>query len=307
MNKNSKLKIKLPPILPGDKVGLVSPAGPVTKEQIQTGLDTLTKNGIDYEFGKNAFSDRGIVSASAKKRLDDINSFLERNDIKAIWALRGGYGSIQLLKKFNYSLLKQHPKLFIGFSDLTALHWAIFKETRIPSATGFVLTTQFNLENPYLTIGLEIFSGKRTSISKRDLLKNTILIITPGKAEGTLIGGTLSMICSICGTAHFPDREDLILFIEDINEPLYRIDRYFQQLSLLNFWSNVKGVILGQFLFEGKKLDVVPLLKPLVSDRIPIVSNFPYSHQTHCLPLIQGIPSRITTKPFLLTWENFIE
>lgn len=298
---------KLSPIFPGCKIGLVSPAGPVKKGQIQKGLEILTNFKIDYEFGKHAFSDKKLVSASAKDRIEDINHFLQREEIKAIWALRGGYGSMQLLKKIDYSLLRRYPKLFVGFSDLTALQWGIFKKVGIPSLSGFALTLQLCHENPFILLGMEILSGRRNKISGKDLRGNKIKIISPGKAEGIFLGGTLSMISSLCGTPYFIEQDGLILFIEDVNEPLYRIDRYLQQLALINFWSKVKGIILGQFLYEGKSLDVVSLLKSFISTSIPIISNFPYGHQTKSIPLIQGVIVQMDTKPFSLTWDKFIE
>lgn len=307
IKRTFQMKNKLFSILPGDKVGLVSPAGPVCKEQIQNGLDTLTQKNIQYEFGKYAFSDHGITSASVSKRIEDINDFLKQDDIKAIWALRGGYGSIQLLNEFDYALLENNPKLLIGFSDLTALQWAVFKQTGLPSLSGLTITSQFNSDNPYLKMGMEILSGKRTNISETDLPGNEINIITPGEAEGILLGGTLSMICSLCGTPYFIDRDDIILFLEDVNEPLYRIDRYFQQLALMGFWSRVKGIILGQFINEGRRLDIIPLIKPLISDKIPLILNFPYGHKTNSFPLIQGLFSKITKNPFSLKWENLID
>lgn len=294
---------KLYPILPGDKIGLISPAGPVKKEQIQKGLDTLAKYGIQYEFGKHAFSNHGIVSASANNRLEDINRFLKQENIKALWALRGGYGSMQLLKKIDYSLIKQYLKPLIGFSDLTALQWAIFEETGLSSFSGFTLTSQLCDENPFIGLGMEVLSGKRTEITEKDLQGGEIRIINPGEAEGILIGGTLSMICSLCGTPYLVDRDDLIIYLDDVNEPLYRIDRYLQQLALIDFWSKVKGVILGQFLNDNKSLDAVPLIKPFLPDSIPIISGFPYGHQTNCMLLIQGASVHIRTNPFQIIWK----
>ncbi len=140
------------------------------------------------------------------------------------------------------------------------------------------------------------------------------------------------MICSLCGTPYFMDRDDLILFLEDVNEPPYRIDRYFQQLALMSFWSRVKGVILGQFLYaegsslqanrrggrtqrvagmtpgrKGKPLDVASLLKPLLPPTIPIISNFPYGHVGKCIPLPQGALISLQTNPFYLSWRPFVE
>jgi muramoyltetrapeptide carboxypeptidase len=305
-SKGIRLNKKLPPILPGDKVGLVAPAGAVNKEQIQRGLTTLDHLKIEYEFGKHAFSDKGLVSASVKNRIEDINHFLRWEEIKAIWALRGGYGSMQLLKKFNYSLLEDNPKLFIGFSDLTALQWSIIKKTGTPSLSGLTLTSQLSRENPYVSLGIKMLTGKRTAIAEKDL-KKKVQVITSGEAEGILIGGTLAMICSLCGTPYFPDRHDLILFLEDVNEPLYRIARYFEQLGLVNFWSKVRGVILGRFLFEENPLKVASILVPFLPTAIPIISNFPYGHQAKCMPLPQGVSVRFRTDPFQLKWDDFIE
>ena len=287
-------------------MGLISPAGPVKKGQIQRGLETLDQLNIKYEFGQHAFSARGLVSASVRERLDDINYFLNREDINAIWALRGGYGSIQLLKKFNYHLLEEKPKLLIGFSDLTALQWSIFQNTEVPTISGLTLTTQLSQENPYLASGMEVLSGKRTAISEKDLKQSRIQVVTTGEVDGILIGGTLSMICSLCGTPYFPDRGDLILFLEDVNEPLYRIARYFEQLALVNFWSKVKGIILGRFLHKEKPLDVTSVLTPFLRTSIPIVSNFPYGHQPSCFLLPQGVRCFLRTSPFQLKWDSIV-
>jgi len=297
---------KLKAIKPGSKVGLISPAGPVTKNQLREGLKCLSENDISYELGKHSLMNAGIVSATPQFRISDINSFLSREDIVAIWALRGGYGSMQLFNQFNFELLDKHPKLFIGFSDLTALQWCLFKMCDVPSLTGFTITTQFNSRNLFLDIGLAILSGKRNSILHEDVADTPVRTIEAGEAEGLLLGGTLSMICSLCGTPYFVNRNELILFIEDVNEPLYRIDRCFQQLSLIGFWQKVNAVILGQFLNEDKLVDVVPLLQPHLKKGIPLIADFPYCHQTNCMLLPQGVFARLVTSPFMLTWEPFI-
>ena len=208
--------------------------------------------------------------------------------------------------QFNFELLDKHPKLFIGFSDLTALQWCLFKMCDVPSLTGFTITTQFNSRNLFLDIGLAILSGKRNSILHEDVADTPVRTIEAGEAEGLLLGGTLSMICSLCGTPYFVNRNELILFIEDVNEPLYRIDRCFQQLSLIGFWQKVNAVILGQFLNEDKLVDVVPLLQPHLKKGIPLIADFPYCHQTNCMLLPQGVFARLVTSPFMLTWEPFI-
>ena len=149
--------------------------------------------------------------------------------------------------------------------------------------------------------------GTDNTDRKKARIKGKIQIVTPGEAAGIFIGGTLSMICSLCGTPYFPDRDNFILFLEDVNEPLYRIARYFEQLALADFWSKVKGVILGQFLFEERPLKVASILVHFLPASIPIISNFPYGHQTKCIPLPQGVKARFQTDLFELKWNSFVE
>ena len=298
--------IKVPALKPGDSIGLVSPAGAVKAEQVEEALDLLRGQGFKYRLGPHAFSDHGLTSATVRQRVNDLISFVKDPKIKVIWSLRGGYGSIQLLKRIDYSILEKHPKLLIGFSDITALQWGIYQRTGLPALSGLPLTLQVTENNRYLPIGLEILSGKKTAISEADLEPGEIAVYRAGNASGTLMGGTLSMICSLCGTPYWLEKESLILYIEDVNEPLYRIDRYLQQLGLMSFWKRVKGVILGQFLYEGGKLDVVPLILPHVSSSIPVVYNFPYGHMEQCFPLPMGIKAKLHTSPFELSWTPFL-
>lgn len=305
-NKQNKNKLLLPALSRGSKIGLVTPAGPVSQEQVAIGLQVLTSYGFNYQFGKYAFSDNGIVAAEVEQRLEDLHGFLEDDSIKAIWALRGGYGSIQLLKRLNYSHWMEHPKLFVGFSDLTALQWALFSQTGIPSISGFTLTTQVHPENPFLLTGLEILAGERTILDETVVGKE-VKIVQGGRARGTFIGGTLSMICSLCGTPYWPEGEEWIVFIEDVNEPLYRIDRFFQQLALCGFWERVNGVILGKFFNNEDLLNVSSLLLPLLKKNIPVVENFPYGHYENSCPLPMGVTATLHTEPFSLQWQPFLQ
>lgn len=298
--------IKVPALKPGDLIGLISPAGVVKAEQVEEALDFLRGQGFKYRLSPHAFSDNGLTSATVRQRVNDLVSFVKDPQIKVIWSLRGGYGSIQLLKRINYSILEKHPKLIIGFSDITALQWGVYQRTGLPAVSGLTLTLQVTENNTYLSAGLEILSGKKTAISEYDLDPVEIAVYRAGNASGILMGGTLSMICSLCGTPFWLENESLILYIEDVNEPLYRIDRYLQQLGLMSFWKRVKGVILGQFLYKGESLDVAPLILPHISSSIPVVYNFPYGHTEQCFPLPMGIKAKLQTTPFKLSWTPFL-
>ena len=287
----------------GGKVGLVAPAGPVSEAAIERGLQTLAQQQIQYEPGRFLFSNRGLVAATVAERLQDFYAFLMRNDIHAIWSARGGYGSIQLIDQIDYRRFEEHPKPFIGFSDVTALQWALFQKIQLPSFSGFTLLSQFTPSNPYLKTGLEILFGRCLELTRDNFLEE-IIVLQSGEATGTLIGGTLSIICSLLGTQYLVDAQDLILYIEDINEPLYRIDRMLYQLKLAGFFQRVRAVILGKFLYDDSLQDVHPLVESVLPSRIPLIMNFPYGHLPASLLMPLGVPVRLSTSPFRLRWES---
>lgn len=296
----------LSPLLPGDAIGFISPAGPVTPEQVQPGLDFLQRRGFERRIAPNAFADHGMVSAPAEQRLQDWMDLLRDPRVKALWAFRGGYGTIQLLNRLDYAFLKKHPRLLVGFSDLTALQWAILQKTGLPSLSGLTVTSQLSEANPFVEAGLEILAGRRTRFTAADFPPGEVQIYREGSAAGLLVGGTLTMIGALCGTPFFLRKKPLILFLEDVNEPLYRIDRYFQQLNLAGFWQRVSGIILGKFLYRDEPLDALPLLLPLLPPGVPVVYNFPYGHFPRCCPLPVGVNARLSVTPLELIWEPFI-
>ncbi|RMI04833.1 MAG: LD-carboxypeptidase [Calditrichaeota bacterium] len=296
--------MSLPVLNPGDAIGLVSPAGAVRREQVQPGIDYLTSLGYICKLGQHAFSDNGLTSAPVERRLEDLHTFVADEEVKVIWALRGGYGSIQLLDRLEYGLFRGHPKILVGFSDITALQWALYARLGLPSLSGLTLTTQTRPENRYVSVGLEILSGRRKALVARDLSGESVQAFRSGEASGTLMAGTLSMICTLCGTPFWPKAEPIILALEDVNEPLYRIDRYFQQLRLMGFWENVAGLLLGKFLLDETEQDVLPLITPLVGPEVPIVYNLPYGHFSNALPFPSGVAARLQAEPFRLEWKG---
>ncbi|RMG63296.1 MAG: LD-carboxypeptidase [Calditrichaeota bacterium] len=293
----------LPALKPPARVGLFSPAGCVQREQVQPGIHLLNALGFSCHLANHAYNCRGLVSGTIGERLSDIQALLAEPDIQALWCLRGGYGSIQLLGDFPYESLQTRPRWLIGFSDITALQWAVYQRTGLPSLSGFTLTSQFRRENPFLEAGLEILAGERCQLSEADLQGIPIRAIRPGKARGILLGGTLAMIVSLAGTPFFPQVQPLILFLEDVNEPLYRIDRYLWQLHWMGFWPRVAGVVLGRFTLNNQRLSVLDLLAAVLPDGVPVVADFPYGHFQECCPLPLGVEAELQVEPFRLRWN----
>ncbi len=297
----------LPAVGPGTTVGLITPASGVEPEAVAAGLQLLQQLGIRYQFGAHAFSRDELTAAPPADRLADIHRFFANPDVQALWAMRGGYGTMQLLDRLDYSLLAERPKLLVGFSDVTALQWAIYRQIRLPSLSGLTLSLQFRQENAYLPIALEILDGRRTGLTADELLPEALTVHRRGAAQGTFLCGTLSMIGALCGTPFFPEQDDLILLIEDIEEPLYRVDRLLQQLRLSGFWERVRAVILGKFIHNGQILEVAPLVEAILPQPIPLISNFPYGHLTASLPMPNGVSATLVAQPFSLQWRPFLK
>ncbi len=298
-----RLSPSLPALKPPATVGCIAPAGCVRREQVAAGLELLESLGYACRLAPHAFDCRGLVAGSVNARLADIEALLSSPDIQALWCLRGGYGSIQLLGRFPYQKLRQSPRWLIGFSDITALQWAVYQQIGLPSLSGFTLTSQFRSENPHLTIGLDVLAGRRHELAATDLHGDPLQPVHEGTARGILLGGTLAMIVSLAGTPFFPQDSPIILFLEDVNEPLYRIDRYLWQLHWLGFWNRVAGVVLGQFLLNGQRLAVADLLEAVLPPGVPVVANFPYGHFPQSCPLPMGVEAELHVEPFRLCWQ----
>jgi muramoyltetrapeptide carboxypeptidase len=298
--------MQLSALMPGTTVGLWAPASSVKPEQVEKGLATLQKCGYGFRFAKHAFDQNHMVAASVEERLEDFHAMLDDPEIGAIWALRGGYGTMQLLPYLDYPLLERSAKLIVGFSDVTAFQWGIYAKAAVPSLSGLTITTQFMDDNPYLPAACQMLSGQKNALTEADFIDNEIRVHQSGEAEGILLGGTLSMICALMGTPYFPKDDNIILFIEDVDEPLYRVDRLFWQMALGGFWQKVRGVILGKYVYQDRLLDVYDQLKPLIAPDIPVISNFPYGHLPQCLPLPVGVMAKFGTAPFTLRWHPFL-
>jgi len=236
----------------GDTVGIIAPATAVTDpDQLDKAVEALNYFGLNAKFGKNVLKGEGYKTRTVDERLDDLHSMFKDKDIAGVFCLRGGYGSPQLLDKIDYELIKNNPKVFIGYSDITAMHLAINKLSKLITFHGPVLLSGFsNYTADYFSkalfktnpIGKVVNSESKNGIR----LVHPTRTIKPGKASGKLIGGNLSLICSLMGTPYEIDTTNKILFIEDVGEEPFRIDRMLTQLRLAGKLNTASGVIFGE-------------------------------------------------------------
>lgn len=302
--------LKPPRLQKGDLIGIVSPASaPSSQEKIDKGVQYLERLGYRVTIGKNVMAEHGYLAGTDDLRASDLNEMIRDRNVKAIFAVRGGYGTPRLLQLIDYRALKRNPKIIVGYSDLTALQLAIFRKMGLVTFSGpMVGVEMWNSIDPYTE---EHFWRTVTSRSKVGPLPNPpeepLQIIKHGKASGRLIGGNLSLLLSLFGTPYCPDLRGSILVLEDVDEAPHRVDRMLAQLYNAGIWKKIAGLVLGHF------TDCAPSdpSKPhLTIDQVlqeatemvpcPIASNFQYGHIPRKLTLPFGLRARLETKKGLI-------
>ena len=290
--------MKRPPFLKlNDKVAIVSPAGNISPIHVKNTIDILQEWGLEVETAENALSNTGRFSGFVEQRLHDLQTAMDDPDVKLIFCSRGGYGTIHLLDKLDFRGIKENPKWLIGFSDITALH-STLQSHGIMSIHG-PMTKHFSEEG---NSNLSVLYTK-AAISGKDL-DYTIPVEYPflnreGKATGTLFGGNLSVYTSLLGSKYNKIPRNGILFLEDIGEEPYRIDRMIYQLKLSGVFNKIKGLIVGQFTnyVEDNKMygSLYESIYSAVKEyNFPICFGFPVGHTKINLPMIMGGNTTLT-------------
>ena len=242
--------IKPKKLKPGDVIGIISPASsPDDLTKINSGVQYLEKLGYRVEVGKNVGSHEGYLAGSDAQRLTDLHEMFKNKQIKAIFSIRGGYGSGRLLDKIDYKLIRNNPKIFVGYSDINALQLAFFTKTGLITFAGPMVAVDFHDEVSAFTE--EVFWRTITSDKKIGKLQNPrkekFYLLNKGRAAGRILGGNLTLLNSLLGTEYLPKLKGAILLLEDIHEAPYRIDRMLNQLRLAKVFKQISGVMLGHF------------------------------------------------------------
>lgn len=238
----------------GDTIGIVSPASAIFEsEPYQIAKESFEAMGLKVKFGKFTESRYGHLAGTDEERAEEFNDMFRDRDVKAVIALRGGAGSARILDKIDYEAIRKNPKIFIGYSDITAIHLAVFKKTGLVTFHGPVAVSSWN-SFAYEYFRKLLFDGEAITYTnpknKGDELtqtSNRIRTITEGTAKGELLGGNLSVVTSIMGTPYFPtDWKNKILYIEDIGEHIYAVDRMMSQLELGGVLKQISGFVFGK-------------------------------------------------------------
>jgi len=303
----SKPVIRPPKLIRGNRIALIAPAGPLLERDDLTRAEALCSAlGYDPVLGKSAYSRHGYLAGTDAERLSDLNSALADPSIDAVWCIRGGYGSIRLLDGVDYQAIANRPKALIGFSDITALLNAVTRFTGVVTFHGPVARASmpaFNRLHFERVLSRQEPAGRLGRIPEpADILvprQNRIVTLRAGVAEGKLAGGNLTLLQCLIGTPYFPDLAGAILFLEDVGEDLYRVDRMLAHLRLIGAFRNLAGVLIGRFTeLERSGRDgalgfdevLASYFAPL---GIPVAYGFPVGHIDEQWTLPLGIQARL--------------
>jgi len=278
-----------PPLKPGDKAAIVSPSGAVDNGYLQGAVARLKEWGLTPVVGEFADTVYGRYAGRAEERAQDLQQAINDPDVKAIFCARGGYGAIQIIEQIDFSSFELHPKWLIGFSDITVLHAAISALNAV--SLHAVMAKQLTLnaaDDDSLTFLQDILSGKTIDYRLPAHPLNRV-----GKAKATLAGGNLSIIQSLRGTFYDIYPENKILFIEEVCEEPYKIDRMLQNLKVGGVLENLSGLIVGQFSECEEDASMMKSVYEGIADAVadydyPVCFDFPAGHVPRNLPLVLG-------------------
>lgn len=271
-----------------DVIGIISPASsPDEFLKVEKGVKYLESLGYRVKIGNNVGKNHGYLAGLDEERLKDLTTMFKDKEVKAIFSLRGGYGAFRLLDKINYNLIRNNPKIFVGYSEITSLQMAIFQKTGLITFAGPMVAVDFHNEISSYTE--EHFWETITSNKKLGKLKfpenQKLPFIQKGIASGRIIGGNLAVFAALLGTPYFPNLTGKILMLEDIGELPYRIDRILNQLKLAGVFKKVKGIVLGRFVDcneldpQKKSLTLGEVMQDYIGAvKIPSIYTFPHGH-----------------------------
>ncbi len=287
----------------GARVALIAPSSPPSEVKFAKAFENLRALGLTVVEGKNLYAQNGYLAGSDQARLNDLHWAFQDKEIDAIWCVRGGYGASRLLPDIDFDLIKRNPKILIGYSDITALHVAIQQQTGLVTFHGPVAAGDLPL-NTIEHLKAVLFDGNPAHsilASSQDSTSAEYqpFTISSGHATGRLTGGNLSLLAAMAGTVYEPIFRNKLVFMEDLGEVPYRIDRMLTQLLQATDLKKAAGIALGVFNECQPKPDAPSLtLAEMLRDRlgnlgIPVVYGIPFGHVSYQATLPYGIKAAL--------------
>lgn len=269
----------------GDCIGLAAPASFFDPQALRVGIEVLQGWGFRVHYTARVFEQYRYLAGSDTARAAELHALFVNPDIKAILCCRGGYGTQRLLPYLDADLIAAHPKIFMGYSDLTSLLLYLHTQCALVTLHGPVVAKDIH---PALASAAQrqmkgILMGDAVAMQPPECLMQELMPLSPGEAEGVLLGGCLSLLVCATGTRFQPDTQGCILFLEDRGERLYAIDRMLTALRLAGVFEGVRGILFGHFEPEAADRDQPYGIQEIILDvlgdlQVPILYGFPAGH-----------------------------
>ncbi|MEE1897419.1 LD-carboxypeptidase [Flavobacterium rakeshii] len=298
--------MKIPPYLTkGDTVAIVATARKIEAQHLQPAIDLLKSWGLNVVLGKTIGKENNQLAGADWQRATDFQEMIDDPSIKAVWCAKGGYGTVRMIDRVKFDNFKKHPKWIIGFSDATVLHSHI-NNMDIATIHGIMCVSTLHATSEAKETLRKALFGEKLEYNIEPHSFNKV-----GKATGELVGGNLSVLYSIVGSESEVDYKGKILFIEDLDEYLYHIDRMMMNLKRNGYFKNVKGIIIGGMTKMNDNdipwgHDALEIIKDITKDYdIPICFNFPAGHMKDNRALVMGkeISLEVTAKGTKVVFE----
>ncbi len=301
MNKQKQSPIKPARLYPGDIIGIAAPAGPFKKELFERGVAVIKDMGFEVLVPENLQQPDRYLAGSDAHRATLLNELTSTADVKGIICARGGYGSLRILDLIDYDLFRHHQKIFLGFSDISALITAITTRSGLVAFHGPNITT-LGQANPKTKAS---FYRAVTSDQPLEIRPGNPRVINPGKAMGVVSGGNLATLCHLLGTSYSPTYRKQIFVVEDISEAPYQIDRMLYQMKMADCFQGISGVAMGSFHNCAKYEAICDIVRALFEDmQIPILGGFDIGHGDENMTIPMGIRATLDTDQGALIYQE---
>jgi len=273
-------------LVAGDIIAIAAPSSPFEKESLYRGISVLEEMGFRVMIPDGLFEREGYLAGTDRHRAEILHQLFADNRVKAIICARGGFGAMRILPLLDTEMIRNNPKIFVGYSDITALLCVLYSQCGVTVFHGQMVEKLAD-SDPKTRESLRMaLTSEKLPVIKAE----NGAAIRGGIAKGKVIGGNLSVLCHLMGTRFMPDFNGRILFLEDRNEAAYRIDRMLTQMKLAGCFQNIAGLVLGHFEDCGKSEDIVKIINDIFQEnKIPILWGLEAGHGLPNLTIPMGI------------------
>lgn len=294
----------------GDTIGIVAPAGPVPREELEQGIALLEARGYRVVVGDHVLARHpscDYLAGTDAQRAADLNEMLARSDIQAIFCARGGYGAMRLFDRIAWDAVPPEPKIFVGYSDITSLHTALSRRCGWVTFHGPMIAAIAKLSAERAEVYWRLLESPEP-FGTLPAATDSMATVSGGQAEGELTGGCLCLLARACGSPYAPDFRNKIVLLEDVGEAIYRADRDLMQLKNAGLLEQAAGFVIGNITrWQSQEADPpVNTLQALWQDYFaelgkPVITGFPFGHESDPLMLPLGIRAHLDADARTLT------